>query len=168
MAGLPLYRELVYSGCLAAAIRGHVQVAGRQGQLDTQMGLAVIFLNLAGGDCVEDLERLEQDSGFAAVLQEIERDLLSRAERRPLKRRWWRERERTVPSPSALSAAASATKAAEPRAKPASSSPASVTRTARSVEWLIHGILIGAGSEFGRRVVRRPLTKTRGSASTGA
>ena len=39
VAGLPLYRELVYSGCLAAAIRGHVQVAGRQGQLDTQMGL---------------------------------------------------------------------------------------------------------------------------------
>ena len=48
------------------------------------MVLAVVFLNLAGGDCVEDLERLEQDSGFAAVLQAIERDLLSRSERRSL------------------------------------------------------------------------------------
>jgi len=104
LAGLPLYLDLVHSSGLAAAIRRHVQVAGGQGWLDIQMALAVIFLNLAGGDCVEDLERLESDSGFAAVLQAIERDLLSRAERRSLKRRWRRERERTVPSPSALSA----------------------------------------------------------------
>jgi hypothetical protein len=67
------------------------------------MVLAVIFLNLAGGDCVEDLERLENDSGFAAILRAIERDLLSRAERRSLKARWRRARERAVPSPSALS-----------------------------------------------------------------
>lgn len=68
------------------------------------MVLAVVFLNLAGGDCVDDLERLEEDSGFAAVLQAIERDLLSRSERRSLASRWRRKRERTVPSPSALSA----------------------------------------------------------------
>jgi hypothetical protein len=68
------------------------------------MALALIFLNLAGGDCVEDLERLEQDDGFAAVLQAIEWDLLSRSERRSLKARWRRARERTVPSPTAMSA----------------------------------------------------------------
>src|SRR5271170_3622793 len=104
LAGLPLYLDLVHSSGLATAIRRHVQVAGRQGWLDIQMTLAVVFLNLAGGDCVEDLERLENDSGFAAVLEAIERDLLSRAERRSLKRRWRRARERAVPSPSALSA----------------------------------------------------------------
>ena len=103
LAGLPLYLDLVHSSGLAAAIRRHVQVAGRQGWLDLQMVLAVVFLNLSGGDCVEDLERLEGDSGFAAVLQAIERDLLSRAERRSPKQRWRRTRERTVPSPSALS-----------------------------------------------------------------
>ena len=104
LAGLPLYLDLVHRSGLASAVRQHVQVAGRQGWLDVQMVLAVVFLNLAGGDCVEDLERLEQDSGFATVLQAIERDLLSRAERHSLKSRWRRERERTVPSPSALSA----------------------------------------------------------------
>jgi hypothetical protein len=78
-------------------------VAGGQGWLDIQMVLAVIFLNIAGGDCVEDIERLESDSGFAAIPRAIERDLLSRAERRSLKARWRRERERVVPSPSALS-----------------------------------------------------------------
>ncbi len=104
LAGLPLYLDLIHSSGLAAAIRRHIQVAGRQGWLDLQMVLAVVFLNLAGGDCVEDLERLEQDSGFAAVLQAIERDLLSRSERRSLASRWRRQRERVVPSPSALSA----------------------------------------------------------------
>jgi hypothetical protein len=104
LAGLPLYLDLVHSSGLAAAIRRHVEVAGHQGWLDIQMVLAVVFLNLAGGDCVEDLERLEQDSGFAAVLRAIERNLLSPGERRSLKSRWRRTRERAVPSPSALSA----------------------------------------------------------------
>ena len=104
LAGLPLYLDLVHASGLAAAIRRHVRVAGRQGWLDLQMVLAVVFLNLAGGDCIDDLERLEGDSGFAAVLQAIEQGLLSRGERRSLALRWRRKRERTVPSPSALSA----------------------------------------------------------------
>ena len=104
LAGLPLYLDLIQGSGLTAAIRRHVRVAGRQGWLDVQMVLAVVFLNLSGGDCVEDLERLERDGGFAAVLQAIERDLLSCAEWRSLRRRWRRERERTVPSPSAVSA----------------------------------------------------------------
>src|SRR5271154_163045 len=103
LAGLPLYLDLIQAGGLGAAIRQHVHVAGARGWLDIQMVLAVIFLNLAGGECVEDLERLETDSGFAAILRAIERDLLSRGERRSLKTRWRRTRERSVPSPSALS-----------------------------------------------------------------
>src|SRR5271169_1998928 len=79
LAGLPLYLDLVHSSGLATAIRRHVQVAGRQGWLDIQMTLAVVFLNLAGGDCVEDIERLERDRGFSAVLRAIEKDLPSRA-----------------------------------------------------------------------------------------
>ncbi|MGA3006049.1 MAG: transposase [Acetobacteraceae bacterium] len=104
LAGLPLYLDLIEAIGLGAAIRQHVHVAGSQGWLDIQMVLALIFLNLAGGDCVEDLERLEQDSGFAAILRAIERDVLSPTERRLLKKRWRRPRERTVPSPSAASA----------------------------------------------------------------
>jgi Transposase DDE domain group 1 len=100
-SGLPLYFDLIHASGLGAAIRH--QVAGDQGWLDIQMVLAVVFLNLAGGDCVEDLERLEADGGFGAVPRAIERDLLSRAERRSLKARWRRRRERTVPSPSGLS-----------------------------------------------------------------
>lgn len=103
LAGLPLYLDLIHACGLDAAIRQHMRVAGAQGWLDIQMVLAVIFLNLAGGDCIEDIERLEADTGFVAILGAIERDLLSRAERRALQVRWRRARRRTVPSPSALS-----------------------------------------------------------------
>src|ERR1700732_499248 len=85
LAGLPLYLDLIHASGLGAAIRDHVRVAGGQGWLDIQMVLAVMFLNLSGGDCVDDIEKLERDSGFAAILQAIEQDLLSRAERRSLK-----------------------------------------------------------------------------------
>jgi len=103
LAGLALYLDLIKASGLGAAIQRHVRAAGRQGWLDAQMVLAVIFVNLAGGDCVEDIERLERDSGFAAILGAVEKDLLPRAERRSLRNRWRRERERATPSPSALS-----------------------------------------------------------------
>jgi hypothetical protein len=64
---------------------------------------ALVLQNIAGDDRVEGLERLEPASGFAAILGAIEGDLCSRADRRSLKSRWRRERERAVPSPSALS-----------------------------------------------------------------
>ena len=102
LAGLPVYIDLIKASGLDAAIRRHVGAAGSQGWLDIQMVLAVIFLNLSGGDCVEDIEKLERDSGFSAILKAIERELLSRAERRSLKNRWRRERGRALPSPSAL------------------------------------------------------------------
>ena len=66
LAGLPLYLDLIKASGLGAAVQRHVRAAGLQGWLDIQMVLAVIFLNLSGGDCVEDIERLERDSGFSA------------------------------------------------------------------------------------------------------
>ena len=66
------------------------------------MLMSALSLNLAGGDCVDDLERLEQDSGFTSVLRSAERSFLSRRERREMGLRWRRERGRTVPSPSSM------------------------------------------------------------------
>src|SRR6202030_3036630 len=103
LAGLPVYIELIKASGVGAAIRRHVGAAGGQGWFDIQMVLAIIFLNLSGGDCVDDIERLERDSGFSAILRAIEQDLLSRAERRSREIRWRRGRGRATPSPSALS-----------------------------------------------------------------
>src|SRR5689334_11137112 len=46
------------------------------------MIVALIVLNLAG-DGLEDLERLEQDTGFVQVMREVEHRLLLHADRRP-------------------------------------------------------------------------------------
>ena len=62
-AGLGVYLDLIQVSGLAAAVRRHLRVAGRQGWLDMQMTVAVIALNLCGGERVEDLERLEAIAG---------------------------------------------------------------------------------------------------------
>ena len=143
LAGLPLYLDLIHASGLGGAIRRQVHVAGAQGWLDIQMVLAAIFLNLAGGDCVEDLERLENDSGFAAILRAIERDLLSRAERRSLKARWRRTRERAVPSPSALSGWLERfNDPAAPKAAAGSAFIPAVTAELRSL-WRVNQTLLG-------------------------
>src|SRR3954463_7666925 len=72
LGGLPVYLDLIKASGLDVAIRKHVRVAGEQGWLDLQM----IVLNLAGGDGLENLERLEQDAGFVQVMREVERRLL--------------------------------------------------------------------------------------------
>lgn len=104
LAGLPLYLELIQASGLAAAIRQHVRIAGEQGWLDLQMILAVLALNLAGGDGLADLERLERDDGLSTIMRATERVLLSRRERRLMGARWRKPRGRTLPSPDALAA----------------------------------------------------------------
>ena len=66
------------------------------------MVLALVLLNLAGGDCVEDIKVLEADDGFCEVIKKAEIHGLRRKVRRELLRRWRKERTRAVPSPSAI------------------------------------------------------------------
>jgi hypothetical protein len=66
------------------------------------MVLSLILLNLAGGDCVEDIKKLEGDDGFCEILKKTELHGLQRKVRRALLRRWRKERTRTVPSPTAI------------------------------------------------------------------
>ena len=80
LAGLPLYLELGTVCGLVDSIRRHMQVcAGKtQGWNDEQIVMSLVLLNLAGGDCVDDLRMLEGDEGFT------------------------RERRRAMPSSSAV------------------------------------------------------------------
>ena len=76
--------------------------AGDQGWTDEQMVMSLVLLNLAGGDCVEDVAALEGDEGFCRVLREVECWGLTGSERRALRRRWRKNRVRTMPSPTAV------------------------------------------------------------------
>lgn len=102
LAGLGTYLDLVQVLGLGEAIRQHVTLReGGQGYTDSQMLMALLLLQLSGGDCVDDLERLEADGGFGRLLRRAELEGLPRARRRALELRWRRERRRDVPSPSA-------------------------------------------------------------------
>ncbi|GEM_PF-1856711 len=53
---------------LRKSIGRHVQVrAGSQGWTDAQQILSLVLLNVAGGDSVDDLRKLEKDEGFCRV-----------------------------------------------------------------------------------------------------
>jgi hypothetical protein len=53
-------------------VKRHVRVhGGEQGWLDGQILLSLILLNLAGGDCPEDIERLENDPDSTTDLEAL-------------------------------------------------------------------------------------------------
>jgi hypothetical protein len=101
LAGLPVYLDLMKVMGLRELIGSHLEVKQR-GWTDAQMVTSLIMLNLAGGECVEDLRKVEKDEGFCKILRRFEQQGKRRSERREMERRWRKERWRSVPSPSAV------------------------------------------------------------------
>ncbi|HXL73463.1 MAG TPA: hypothetical protein VN963_07565 [bacterium] len=66
-SGLPLYLELINVSGFGKAIQQQLQ-SKTQGWLDSHIILSLILLNLAGGDCVNDIERLEHDEGLNILI----------------------------------------------------------------------------------------------------
>lgn len=103
LGGLPIYLDLAHVVGLRDSIARHLGPTGAsQGWSVEQMLTTLILLNLAGGQCVEDLAKLEGDDGFALILHRTETFGMPRAERRERERRWRKSTDRTVPSISAL------------------------------------------------------------------
>lgn len=103
LAGLHVYLDLAQVIGLSKSIEKHLKVRkGGQGWSDSQIVLSLILLNLAGGDCVEDIKKLEADDGFCEVLKKAEMHGVKRKVRRALLRCWRKEKTRTVPSPSSI------------------------------------------------------------------
>ena len=100
LAGLPVYLDLIHASGLPKMITERLRTRG-QGWSDPAMILSLVLLNLAGGDCVEDLNVLEADEGLSRFLLRFEFQGMSRGERRAEARRWRKKRRRGVASPSA-------------------------------------------------------------------
>jgi hypothetical protein len=102
LAGLPAYLDLAQAAGLRDSICRHLTICSdkAQGWSDHQIVMALILLNLAGGDCVADLDKLEADEGLCQVMRQVEHYGLPRSERRSLERRWRKERRRAFPSAS--------------------------------------------------------------------
>lgn len=95
LGGLPVYLDLATTMRLSEIIEKHLHIK-QQGWTDSQIVLSLILLNLAGGDCVNDLVKLEGDSGFCRFLRRIEQSGIKRAQRRELERRWRKEQKRCI------------------------------------------------------------------------
>ena len=102
MGGIGPYLDLACRSGMVGSIERHVKAQGEQGWTDAESVLALVMLNLVGGDCVEDVDRLESDEGFCRLFSKAVRQGLSRKARRGLKKRWRKEKTRRVPSSSAV------------------------------------------------------------------
>ena len=103
MGGIGPYLDLVCRSGMVRSIERHVKARqGEQGWTDAESVLSLVMLNLVGGDCVEDVDRLESDEGFCRLFSKAVRQGLSRKARRGLKKRWRKEKTRRVASSSAM------------------------------------------------------------------
>lgn len=101
LAGLPAYLELAAVAKLPYSIQRHLEGCHlkEQGWTDTQIIMSLILLNIAGGDCVDDLRILEQDEGLVKIVQRVGFTGHPRKERREQQRRWRKTCQRAFPSP---------------------------------------------------------------------
>lgn len=97
-AGLLPYLDLACVLQVLEAADEKVGACGAQGWMDRHHVLSLILLNLAGGECVEDIRLLEADGGLCEVFRRAEKYGLSRERRRELDKRFRRGRDRSFPS----------------------------------------------------------------------
>jgi len=100
-AGLPLYVELAKQSGLVQYINQTMNTKMR-GWTDAEMILSLVLLNLAGGDCISDIERLEQDAGLRTLLMQFATHGMKRKEQRAFERRWRKAKSRGLPSNAAI------------------------------------------------------------------
>jgi len=100
-AGLPLYIELAEKSGLIAKIQENLQTK-QHGWKDVEILLSLILLNLSGGECISDIDRLEKDKGLRRVLMQLATHGMKRAESRAYEKRWRKSKERALPSNAAV------------------------------------------------------------------
>jgi hypothetical protein len=100
LSGLAPYLDLAAGSGLVDSIRRNLSVCGERGWTDHQIVMSLLLLNLAGGECVDDLEHLNTDEGFGKLLRWCENHGLARRVRRQMKKRWRKVRDRGVISAS--------------------------------------------------------------------
>jgi hypothetical protein len=87
---------------MPAAIDKGVGICGVQGWLDRQIVQGVVLLNLVGGDCVTDIDKLEGDKGLCELARSGEYAGMLLHERRAADRRFRAGRTRTFAAPTQI------------------------------------------------------------------
>lgn len=96
-AGMGLYFDLFKVLELPGHLRRDIgKQPGKQGYTDDVIVLTIILINLLGGDCVDDVERLESDEGIRKLFQKLV------TKRYQSGKRLRRRTGRVFPSPSVI------------------------------------------------------------------
>src|SRR4030042_4912838 len=98
MGGIGPYLDLAWRAGMVRSIERHVKARGEQGWTDAESVLSLVMLNQVGGDCVEDVDRLESDKGFCRLFSKAGSQGLSRKGRGGLKKGWGKGKARRGPS----------------------------------------------------------------------
>ena len=80
-AGILPYLDLWKVLGMPSAVDRTVHISGDQGWMDRQMVQSLILVNLIGGDCVTDVDKLEGDIGLGEMVRASEFSGLSREQR---------------------------------------------------------------------------------------
>ena len=103
LAGLPTYLDLIHASGLPKIVAHRLRIrSSGQGWTDTGVITSLVMLNVAGGDCVEDLDVLEADEGLSRLMLRFRFQGMSRRERRAEERRWRKQGRRGIASRSAV------------------------------------------------------------------
>ena len=97
-AGLLPYIDLACVLGMLEAADEEIGICGSQGWKDRDHVLSLALLNLAGGECVEDIRMPQSDPGICRVFREAQKYGLTRRERVSLGVRFHKGRSRTFPS----------------------------------------------------------------------
>src|SRR6266567_6907160 len=81
-AGILPYLDLWKVLEMPSAVDRTVRICGEQGWLDRQIVQSLVLVNLIGGDCVTDVDKLEADVGIGEMVRAGEFSGLSLAQRR--------------------------------------------------------------------------------------
>lgn len=97
-AGILPYLDLWNALGMPKAVDESVHICGNQGWMDRQVVQSLVLVNLIGGDCVTDVDKLEADVGIGELVRAGEFSGLSREQRRNADRRFRGGRSRTFPA----------------------------------------------------------------------
>jgi hypothetical protein len=105
LAGLPVYMDLLAKIGLSEIIGRHLHLRTKKNSWsDSDEITALLLLNIAGGDCVEDVDILNADRGFCKLLKQLQlrEQKMPRQQRRVLSREWEKTQQRLFPSQTAI------------------------------------------------------------------
>lgn len=103
LCGSLLFLDLLYKIGFFKAVRENLRAKeDKQGWKDAQFLLCLVLLNICGGDCVDDVKRMEKDEGLMLILKHLELRSAFGRRRKKLERQWRNGKRSGIPSPSAI------------------------------------------------------------------